>query len=197
MQQWETEVRQDILAAGLSQSLALRNHIPELLDDIAQIFLEKKDDQGGLRKSDKYVRTLDKNKFHGKLRAETENYTIDQVIQEYFILHRIVSDMFQEKELMSVNIANLLKHILERTIMQASLAFSSAIQDMQDKLIGTLAHDIRNPLTTALAAAELLTEAEDKNDRLIGPSPRVFVVPSTLPKDCWTILHSRPVKVSR
>lgn len=164
--EWEAEVRQKIIAAGMSDSVALQNHLPELIDDIAEIFIEK-EDKGFDHKIDKYPSTLEKNKIHGKLRAETENYTIDQVILEYFILHRIITEFLEKHGLLSVDIVNLLKYILERTVMQASSAFTLSVQETQDKLIGTLAHDMRNPLTVALTGLELLVENPEKVESLI------------------------------
>lgn len=165
--EWENEVRKEIIGAGMSDSVALRDHLPELLDDIAAIF-EEKEAEGFNHKTDKYERTFEKNKVHGQLRAATENYSIDQVILEYFILHRIITEKLQNQDLLTINIGNLLKYILERTVMQASAAFSISIQEMQDKLIGTLAHDIRNPLTTALSGTELLLNDPVQNERIIS-----------------------------
>lgn len=163
--EWEQEVRTEIIPARMCDSHMLQNHIPQLLDDIAAILIEKQS-QGVDPRIDDYSRTLDKNQFHGKLRAETENYTVDQVILEYLILHRIVSEWLERHQVFSINIANLLKYIIERTIMQASAAFSESMQEAQDKVNGTLAHDLRNSLTVALSSTQLMARQPELHHRL-------------------------------
>lgn len=163
---WESEVRSEVLAAGMHDSVALQDHIPQLLDDIAGI-LRKQQSRKSHHK-DTYPRTFDKNEIHGKLRAEMENYAIDHVIHEYFILHRIISEWLENHDLLTLEITNRLKNIFEHTVMHASAAFSNTVREMQDKIIGTLAHDIRNPLTIVLTGTDLLKKYPDKHEMFVG-----------------------------
>lgn len=163
---WEDEVRQRVTGAGMSSSLALRNQLSDLLHDIGEIFQES--EQADFEhQPDVHLRTVEKNRHHGKLRAETENYTIDQVIQEYFILQRIIRNTLYSEGTLNDKGMMLLNTIFESTILNASSAFSHSIQEVQDKMVGTLAHDIRNPLTTALSAIEMLAQHSNGNEQLI------------------------------
>lgn len=157
IQEWEKEVREKISGAGISTTIMLRNELPDLLDDFAEILLEK-GREGYINITDEYVQTIEKNTDHGKLRSKSENYSVDQVIREYYILHRIITELLQKHEALTVDVANVLKYLFEMTMMRVSASFVQSIHEMQEKLIGTLIHDIRNPLSASLTSIDYIAE---------------------------------------
>lgn len=163
---WVEEVRKNITGSQLSTSLGLQNHLPKLLIDIAQVLIEKSE-YGFDHKNDEYLQMAEKTKIHGENRAKTKNYSIDQVIREYSILHRQITDLLQENGILSVNIVNILKYLFEKAMERSARAFSASIHETQDKLIGALAHDIRNPLSVALLSSELLTSITEEEQKLL------------------------------
>ncbi|MFL1896428.1 sensor histidine kinase [Aquimarina sp. 2-A2] len=157
MKLWETEVKTKIPAAKEANAIALYDHLPFLINDIADI-MERYQDEEHLVKDKKYQEILENSKKHGKHRATTALYTVEQVVHEYIIFHRIITDFIKSKNEHTEDVIDLLKYVIETSILKSVGAFSQSIQEVQEKLIGTLAHDIRNPLSAAQLSLELMKQ---------------------------------------
>lgn len=71
------------------------------------------------------------------------------MIQEYMVLHKVLINLLNEKKAFNEDIAVLLAFTLETSMAHSIGSFNEALQHMREKLIGTLAHDLRNPLSAA------------------------------------------------
>jgi len=155
MEKWECEVKKTVPAARAANSIALYDHLPNIIQDIADI-MERHVGINDVSSDKTYYEILENSSYHGRHRANTSNYTVEQVIQEYIIFHRTLSEFLKSKHGYNEEVSDLLKYVIETSILKSVGTFSRAIQEMQEKLIGTLAHDIRNPLSVAQLSFELI-----------------------------------------
>lgn len=162
MELWDNEVKKKVPAANKTNAIALYDHLPNIIHDIADIFERylKNDD---LSKDNKYAAILGNSEYHGRHRAATNNYTSEQVVQEYMIFQRTLAQFLKSQNAFNGNTPELLSYIIETAILKSVASFSLSIQQMQEKLIGTLAHDIRNPLSAAQLSLEMLKDADNDN----------------------------------
>lgn len=161
---WETAVREKVPASKQTGRLALRDHLPELLDDILDI-MSQHGNSTALNEEEVYSEIVKNSAEHGRHRASTSFYTIDQILQEYMIFHRILNEFLRSRSLLTPKVNSILNFSLEYSMLISSKAFSDSLQEMRQKLIGILAHDMRNPISAALFAVDVMKLAEGK-DRL-------------------------------
>lgn len=157
---WEGKVRKDVKASSATSSIALHDHLPQILEDISDIF-DRLEEIENPYQDEKYFGIVENSLHHGRHRAATSKYTVDQVIYEYIIFHRVLTELFIKNHLYKPQIIEVLKYSIENAILKSVTAFSDSLNEMQEKLMGTLAHDIRNPLTSVYIALEMM-EYEDK-----------------------------------
>ena len=157
MKIWQNQVVQEVLASKESDSIALYNQLPDLINDIARLMI-RYDKMEGFNKDEKYVEILKTSEEHGKQRSTKVYYTAEQIVHEYIIFHRTLSEFLISHDGYSEKVSDLLKYVIETSILKSVGSFSRSIQDMQEKLIGTLAHDIRNPLAAAQLSLEMMKQ---------------------------------------
>jgi len=157
MKIWQNQVVQEVLASKESDSIALYNQLPDLINDIARLMM-RYDKMEGISKDKKYTEILKTSEEHGKQRSTKVYYTAEQVVHEYIIFHRTLSEFLISHDGYSEKVSDLLKYVIETSILKSVGSFSRSIQDMQEKLIGTLAHDIRNPLAAAQLSLEMMKQ---------------------------------------
>jgi hypothetical protein len=167
MKIWQNQVVQEVLASKESDSIALYNQLPDLINDIARLMM-RYDKMDGFNKDEKYMEILKTSEEHGKQRSTKIYYTAEQVVHEYIIFHRTLSEFLISHNGYSEKVSDLLKYVIETSILKSVGSFSRSIQDMQEKLIGTLAHDIRNPLAAAQLSLEMMKQ--DKTGKWIDKS---------------------------
>ena len=152
---WEKEVLVKVEAAPSTNKIALQDHVPNILDDIIDIMDRHKNTADYL--SDKKIHRIEKNSLeHGRHRATSPNYTVGQIIHEYMIFNTVILRILQENDNSDVVLFDLIKCTIDKAMLNSVASFTESIQEMQNKLMGTLAHDIRNPLAAARMAIEML-----------------------------------------
>ncbi len=157
MKIWRNQVVQEVLASKESDKIVLYNHLPDLINDIAKLMI-RFDKMKDFSKDKKYKEILKSSIDHGKQRSNTAYYTVEQIVHEYIIFHRTLSEFLISHLGYNENVSDLLKYVIETSILKSVGSFSRSIQDMQEKLIGTLAHDIRNPLAAAQLSLEMMEQ---------------------------------------
>ena len=171
LQQWLAEVKQQIPEASKQDYVALRNDVPDLLEDIIYDLDDRQPDQDTHESFD-----------HGRIRAAFEDYSLAHVIREYRILLKVILQSVDTHG--SVAIAERDKIIYEVTqaIEEASEVFFRLRQEktqkgqkeaeelverlqaegqLRDDFIGTVTHDLRNPLANTISLVELLQSRLD------------------------------------
>jgi len=158
---WEERVLGQIPAAQSSSNLALRNQLPNVLEDIAEI-IDRYDNIQEIEKFEQFEEIIQNSLEHGRHRATSSHYTVKQILQEYIIFHRVLTETLIKEEAYTENVGIVLKYTMETAMLNSAGSFSESLQEMREKLIGTLAHDVRNPISTAYFAFDILKVTNDK-----------------------------------
>lgn len=152
---WEKEVLGQVKAAPSTNKIALHDHVPNILDDIISIMDSHEKTEHYL--SDNKIQQIEENSLeHGRHRATSPNYTVNQIIQEYMIFNNVIIRVLHKNDIHEESFFHLIKASIDKAMLNSVSSFTESIQEMQNKLLGTLAHDIRNPLAAARMAIEML-----------------------------------------
>lgn len=171
MSEWESRVKQKIQASKSSSDLALRNQLPHLLNDLAEI-IKRYDGLDVIKKHEEYEEIIKNSLDHGRHRATSSHYTVKQILQEYVVFHRVLTETLIENDVYTKQVGILLKYALETAMLNSASSFSDSLQEMREKLVGTLAHDLRTPISTAYFALDILqtkdSEEKFQNTKKMG-----------------------------
>ncbi|MBP2833685.1 HAMP domain-containing histidine kinase [Aquimarina sp. U1-2] len=173
MELWEEEVTKEVPASINLSEIALYDHLPNLMKDISTVMSRRKT-LIDAQTDDKYQEILENSIEHGRHRASSSNYTASQIVHEYIVFHKTLTATLLKNEVYTLEVGELLKYLIETAILNSVESFSKALSEMQDKLIGTLAHDIRNPLSAAKTSLDLMEydEGEEWFDTMKGTASK-------------------------
>jgi signal transduction histidine kinase len=160
MRRWQERAEQEVLAALHQQELALRDSLPEYLAQLVNA-LSTVIDRTDARVKWDLSEGERVGKKHGRERAGSRNYTIDQMIFEYHILRQVICDVMGEEAPLTPVEMEVITCSIEQAVNDAATEFSDTLRDIQEKLLATLAHDLRSPLTSARLYATLLERRPD------------------------------------
>lgn len=157
MSRWSEKVKDDIPASQSSSNLALRNQLPNLLEDISEIMI-RYDGFDSIKKHEEYQEIIKNSIDHGRHRATSSHYTVKQILQEYVLFHRVLTELLIDNDVYTTEVGIILKYTLETAMLNSASSFSDSLQEMREKLVGTLAHDIRTPIATAFFALDIINQ---------------------------------------
>lgn len=163
LNRWEEAAREQMAVARGAQSLALRDHLPHVMEDIQQALSLLPEARDG-REAANEAFTMRYSEQHGRHRAATRGYTVDHVLHEYMILRSVVVDEIVAAGLADQRSIEAITHVVELGSLNAVKEFVKSLEEVQHKLLGTLAHDIRTPLGVAQVALMLLKESANDLD---------------------------------
>lgn len=179
MDQWEERTLEEVKAANLQETLALRNSLPIYLTQLVNALSETVD----RTHARKIVDSEDSARIgrkHGMERAISPDYTMDQMILEYHILRQVIFDVLEQDEDLSPIDREVIVSSIEQAVNDAATQFSDTLREYQDHLSHTLAHDLRNPLSTIKISAQSLAKQlssdkshMDKLNRIIHNTERI------------------------
>src|SRR5690606_32700488 len=110
---------------------------------------------------------------HGGERVRLTRFALEDVVAEYRILRQVISFLLEETGPLSPEERRTLHTSLDQMILEACTGFALVQSSFRDRLFATMAHDLRNPLNAAQAAAALIAsrpqaqEAADWAGRII------------------------------
>ena len=97
-------------------------------------------------------------------------FNISQLIEEFFILRRIIFDVAREEDLLTGDRAEAISELISAAVGSAVKSYTDArdysTRRAEAEHVAFITHELRNPLTTALLAASELTGPRRE------PSPR-------------------------
>jgi signal transduction histidine kinase len=133
----------------------LRDGLPDYLRELAATFSE----QGGAELGATEPAWSKVAREHGITRVRI-GFDINQLIQEFIILRRVIREVAAEHGLAEVAVEAVLADFLDGAIAASVSAYVDArdylARQKQAENISFLTHELRNPLSTATLAAELL-----------------------------------------
>ncbi len=155
MSVWEERALKEILAATHQGHLALHHSLSEFLSQISTALSTT------IKRTDARVRfdrseSVRLGKKHGRERAGSLNYTIDQLIFEYHILRQVIFEEMEKEASLSPVEREVITCAVEQAVNDAATQFSETMSDIQETFTHTLAHDLRGPISTTKLCAELL-----------------------------------------
>lgn len=151
---WEQRARKRIYASGQAQSLSLRDHLPEMLEDILKVmedYGEKQVQEEGL-----YEELVNNSKEHGRHRATSPGYNIEQILQEFILFHQVLIERMREEGVYLQEAGIVLQFSIESSMLYSAKAYNETMLEMRQKLMGVLAHDMRNPLAVTKVALDVM-----------------------------------------
>lgn len=161
MKRWKDEIGSSIIGAEYSSDLVLLDHLPDLMDDLIGVFRSSKSVEQ-IMKDEPNEHLFKVSMEHGRHRSASFGFSVDQIIYEYIVFHKIVSEILISANTFSHEVSHMLKYAVETAMMFSSAAFNDSLNDMRQKLVRVLAHDLRNPVSSALLGVELMNRDEEK-----------------------------------
>jgi len=173
LEEWGRRLRATVREAENLSHPILINTFPCLYDHIAEAI-----SPGHARGAETDTNTVAAE--HGGERARLTNYNAQAVVSEYQLLRWTMFDVLREhgvqlsgEEFSSINAS------IDNAIRDAINAFALAQLALRERFVAALTHDLRNPLATAMAAADLIKHSTDPDqmrslaDRIINNLDRM------------------------
>lgn len=155
---WEERAREEISAAKESRSLFLRDHLVDLLEDLAKS-LEHATIWEEPRCASEEFFTKSRSEQYGENRSlGPSTYRVHELLEEYVILRQVITDRLATEGLGDLDTLEALNRMFELASLWAVKAFTDKSEESNQKIISTLVHDIRSPIGVALSALEVLED---------------------------------------
>lgn len=160
---WVKQVREELTAPRETIDPVLRDHLPLLLDDIISI-MRRFENFNVTSEKMNFEGMLDNSIGHGRHRSSSSGYDVEQVLREYIILHKILTELLRSNGVFTTEVADLLKYIIENSMLYATVSFQNSLREVRQKLMSVLVHDVRNPVSAAYLAVSMIDQ-EDEPER--------------------------------
>lgn len=156
--EWVGRLQESVAEARSVSRPILINTFPCLYTNLAQAispaFPRSIDDEGNTVAAE-----------HGGERARLTDYNAQAVISEYQILRWTIFDVMRDAGVVLNNLeCHVINAAIDNAIRDAVSAFEAAQTVLRERFVAALAHDLRNPLMAAHAAAELLHVGKTASD---------------------------------
>jgi signal transduction histidine kinase len=172
MKRWEARAYEEIAATMHQASLALRNSLPEYLGQLVDALSTTKNRSEIRIRWDRKESLRIGNK-HGHERAQSPDYTMDQVIFEYQILRQVICEVMEEEAPLSPIEREIIVCSVEQAVNDAATQFSATLAKIQEQLTRAFAHDLRSPLMVAKTGAILILRRPDDADHCTKVATRI------------------------
>lgn len=158
---WVDSVIGDIPSAKSKSRPELGDHLQNLLEDIVKALgiVSKKPDTPLVALFLKEEMQQSSSQ-HGRERATMHGYTVDHVVHEYIILRHNLTRFCREQGINDPAVLDIIVHVIDAASLSAVREFNRSVRAVQQKLIGTLVHDVRTPLGVAHNYAELMSRTD-------------------------------------
>jgi signal transduction histidine kinase len=153
--EWGKRVRQTVKEAEKLPQPILINTIPSLYDNLAEAITP-----GYPRATAEEGNTVASE--HGGERARLTNYNAHSVISEYQILRWTIFDVLKLNDVeLNDDEYRVINASIDGSIRESINAFELAQAALRERFIAALTHDLRNPLSNAHIAAQLIERSSD------------------------------------
>jgi signal transduction histidine kinase len=146
---WDERLRTEVAAAGREPAPILVNTLPAILQQLAEAL-----------SSDHPRRTATQGSTvaqeHGGERVRLTGFRLEDLVAEYKILRQVLFEILEEDEPLSREERTTLNVSVDQAIIEACTGYVLVQSAFRDQFFATMAHDLRNPLNAAHAAAALI-----------------------------------------
>ncbi|BDB29080.1 sensor histidine kinase (plasmid) [Cupriavidus sp. P-10] len=161
--QWEAFVATQLPAAKNLDSLALRDHAPQILQAIAKDLMtpqtSKAQHEKSLGRAPKVPGTPDTAaQIHAVIRARG-GFNINQLVAEYRALRASVLRLWMDDfELVAADLDDLMRfnEAIDQAVAESVDYFNTEVEQSRNLLLGMLGHDLRSPLQAIQMTASYL-----------------------------------------
>ena len=169
---WEKRAFREVASAMGLESLALRDSLPDYIDHLIQALSRsrKMDPVSVTRHNEEALRIAN---LHGSARAISANYVLGEVIAEYHILREVIFETLEAEGPLTQAERDIILTSIEQTVGDAAVQFTAVHADIQQKFINTLTHDLKNPITSAKANAQLIMRRSDDSELCVNSATRI------------------------
>lgn len=174
IKEWETELRQTVDVAKKETSAILRDHLPGVLENMAQAFDKEMEGEKRLEN------TFQMANEHGKQRAMQTDFELLELIKEYNILRRTcLKHIFPSG---SEGLEGPLKfhEYIDSSITTSVNSFvqlqKTALQNeinLREKFVTAMSHDLRTPLAAVKMSAQIILRKHETPDIILKHIPRI------------------------
>ena len=164
--EWVEAVRLEFNEPESTTDQQLADHMHYILDALIAEFKSFSTDstrsksikQGGLRYKDGDIEDeKEGGQEHGRQRAGVNAYNADKVFWESVILRKIIVQFLQKHRQLDIDHLEIITCVIESCSRDSLITFSKTVQNIQRKLLGTIVHDIRSPLSSISMMAEYIS----------------------------------------
>jgi signal transduction histidine kinase len=153
--EWGKRVRQTVKEAEQLPQPILINTLPALYDNLVEAITP---DYPRVTANEGNTVAAE----HGGERARLTNYHLPSVISEYQILRWTIFDVLKRNEIqLNHDEVLVINASIDGSIRESVNAFALAQAVLRERFVATLAHDLRNPLSTAHTCSELIKRSSD------------------------------------
>ncbi|WP_082439450.1 sensor histidine kinase KdpD [Massilia sp. WG5] len=150
MNEWQVQVRKRISVATELSDSALQDTVHVFYDNVMESL-------SGSNTRSFATEGTNISYVHGRERAGGTNFTISNVLQELYILKRLIVDMSFHKGIHLTRQEILtLDESFDRGIAEASDGYVNKQRENYEIFVAGISHDIRNPIQVALSAAQVI-----------------------------------------
>lgn len=188
IEEWVEAVRAEFNQPESTTDQQIADHMMYILDAIIAEFKQFETDpsrsksykQGDMRYDEGIVEDeKDGGHEHGKQRAGIDAYNADKVYWEYVLFRKIIVQFLQKHRQLDIDHLEIITCVIESCGRDSLITFSETLQNAQRKLLGTIVHDIRCPLSTISMMAEYISikgnidKSSELANRIVSISGRI------------------------
>jgi signal transduction histidine kinase len=168
--QWEQFARTLAPAADNMGPLALRDHIKDILEFIANDIESPQTDAEQIAKShgEKKASKLSPAEVHAALR-QNGGFNLNQMVSEFRALRASVTKLWcaQLPETIDQSVSDLTRfnESVDQALTEGISYYSKAREHSRDLFLAILGHDLRNPIGSMLMSAQLTSHIGALNER--------------------------------
>ena len=174
MDLWVARALKEVKAAKHLEDLALRNSLPKYIEHLVDALSTTIDRTEARRLADKDASTKT-GKKHGMERASSFNYSMDQVISEYHIMRQVVCEVLEREATLTPIEREVIVGSVEQAVNDAATQYSNTLNDIQEQLTKSLAHDFLTPLSAARLNLQFVLRKPDDVENIISKTSRAIV----------------------
>lgn len=167
LNRWEEVTLESLKGSHGQESLALRDSLPDFLDQLVEV-LELSLDKSGAKKIKDDAGSKKMGSRHGKDRAINTSYSMNEMIFEYHILRKIICEVMDESAILTPAEREVIISSVEQAVSGAATGFSHSLKETQEQFSLIIAHDLRNPISVAKTSAQLILRRPDDIENCIN-----------------------------